>query len=133
MVREMGRSFGHPFACFFCVDIVVKFIYNKFMRQFNQAIDFQWDQGNDLKNWKKHYVTKQEVEEVFSGFTIGFPDEKHSNGEKRYCIIGRSKANRILFIIYTLRANKTRVISARPSSKFERNLYEKTFKKYSKI
>ena len=44
--------------------------------------------------------------------------------EKRYHVLGRSDAGRILFLVFTIRSNKIRIISARDQSKKERQIYE---------
>ena len=38
----------------------------KNMITLKEPIEFQWDKGNQNKNWEKHKVMQQEVEEVFS-------------------------------------------------------------------
>lgn len=93
------------------------------MQIFNKPIEFEWDKGNLDKNFKKHQVTNQECEEVF------FDEDKkilkdilHSDQEERYLLIGQTAAGRLLFIVFTLRNKKIRVISARDINKKELNL-----------
>ncbi|MBC8346349.1 MAG: BrnT family toxin [Candidatus Marinimicrobia bacterium] len=89
---------------------------------------FQWDDGNIDKNWKKHGVKNIECEEVFFNqpFMVG-DDHKHSIAEKRYFVLGQTDLGRKLFIAFTVRARKIRVISARNMTKNEkRKYYEKT-------
>ena len=91
-----------------------------------EPILFEWDKGNIDKNFKKHLVTNQEAEEVFSNEPIFlFEDEKHSTSiEARSMIWGTTKSGRRLTIIYTVRNNIVRVISARDLNKKERREYE---------
>ena len=91
-------------------------------------VEFNWDEGNQDKNWLKHKVTIKECEEVFfDSQKKNYPDPQHSKGEKRKIIVGKTKRNRILFIVYTLRQNNIRIISARDLNKRkEVDLYEKT-------
>ena len=103
------------------------------MQEFDDITEFEWDRGNDVKNWTKHGLSQKEIEEAFKGFKIAFPDEKHSGKEQRFCLIGLTDALQIIFVVFTSRIKKVRVISARTASAFERELYEKTVKRYSKI
>ena len=95
------------------------------MFNFESIIGFDWDEGNKLKNWEKHQVDFRECEEVFFNQPLLISEDmKHSSHEKRYYVLGRSDANRLLFLVFTLRNNKIRVISARDQSKKERMIYE---------
>ncbi|MGE5430819.1 MAG: BrnT family toxin [Syntrophomonadaceae bacterium] len=91
----------------------------KNIRQFN------WDQGNINKNWEKHRVAWSEAEEVFFNQPLIIEDDKtHSaETESRYYALGKTTENRKLFIAFTLRNGKIRVISARPMSSREREIY----------
>ncbi len=85
---------------------------------------FQWDDGNSEKNWISHQVAKSECEQIFFNqpLVIG-NDEKHSEIEKRYYVLGQTDSDRQLYIVCTVRQNLIRVISARDMSKKEREVY----------
>ena len=85
---------------------------------------FQWDDGNSEKNWISHQVAKSECEQIFFNqpLVIG-NDEKHSEIEKRYYVLGHTDCDRQLYIVCTVRQNLIRVISARDMSKKEREVY----------
>ncbi len=88
--------------------------------------EFIWDSGNKNKNWIKHKVTNEECEEAFfDDKKQTLKDIKHSQKENRYIILGKTKKGRLLFIVFTIRNKKTRVISARDLKKKEVKLYEK--------
>lgn len=88
------------------------------------AKGFLWDQGNRDKNFRSHSVTTEECEEVFFNQPlIEGPDEKHSRTETRHYVLGKTNAGRKLFLVYTFRRKKIRVISARDMSKKERMIY----------
>jgi uncharacterized protein len=90
------------------------------------AFEFEWDTGNIGKN-KKHKVEDKEAEEVFFDENkVTFPDVLHSGNEERLRIIGKTKKSRLLFIAFTKRGKKVRIISARDINKKEVSLYEKT-------
>ena len=83
---------------------------------------FQWDDGNNEKNWKKHKVSQKECIEVFHNDPIALNDRTHSQDEERFIAIGKVKM-RYIFIIYTIRNKLIRVISARDQNKKERIFY----------
>ena len=92
---------------------------------FDSIVGFDWDEGNKQKNWKKHLVDFRECEEVFFNQPLLInEDTKHSSQEKRFYVLGRSDIGRTLFLVFTIRSNKIRVISARDQSKKERKIYE---------
>ena len=66
---------------------------------------FQWDEGNAAKNWEKHDVSQSECEQIFFNRPlIARYDPKHSWGESRCFALGRTDANRLLFVAFTIRA-----------------------------
>jgi len=88
--------------------------------------EFEWDEGNSLKNWKNHHVTTKECEEVFLNLPIIlYQDIKHSVREVRFIALGKTNNNRRLHIVFTIREMNVRVISARDQNKKERSRYEK--------
>ncbi len=88
-------------------------------------LHFEWDRGNKNKNYKKHGVTDQECEEVFFDLRKKIlRDILHSHHEDRYILLGETKRERRLFVAFTMRSDKLRVISARDLNKKEKKLYE---------
>ncbi|MDA2922729.1 BrnT family toxin [Patescibacteria group bacterium AH-259-L07] len=112
------------------------------MNILEKPIKFEWDNGNRNKNFTKHGVTDGECEEIFFDANKKIvKDTYHSNKEPRYILLGKTKLQRPLFVVFTLRKNKNhasqnlvtrsarnsiRVISARDLNKKEKQLYEKT-------
>jgi uncharacterized DUF497 family protein len=91
-----------------------------------EPFSFEWDGGNRDKNLIKHRVTMEECEEIFLDPHKRILDAGFDSGvEKRYLLIGRTKGDRILFVVFTTRKHKIRVISARDLNRKERHLYEK--------
>lgn len=85
---------------------------------------FEWADGNREKNWLKHQVTWSECEESFFNSPLLLnPDPIHSQAETRYFALGQTNAGRLLFIAFTIRKNKIRIISARDMSQKERGFY----------
>ena len=86
---------------------------------------FEWDAGNADKNLEHHQVSDGECEQVFFQRPILIaPDMMHSGDEPRYAALGQTAAGRRLPIVFTIRGESIRVISARPMSRRERRVYE---------
>ena len=96
------------------------------LEELGKVKGFDWNKGNVDKNWKKHQVNYRESEEVFFNKPLLINhDDIHSTKEKRYQCLGKTDNERLLFISFTVRKNKIRIISARDQSKKERKQYEK--------
>jgi uncharacterized DUF497 family protein len=91
------------------------------------VLTFDWDKGNEQKNWLKHTVTAEEAEEpFFTAERLVLEDKPHSTTqETRSILLGKSNTGRLLFIVFTIRKQKIRIISARDADKKEVVLYEK--------
>jgi uncharacterized protein len=95
------------------------------MMDWSAITGFDWDDNNREKNWEKHGVVAGECEEVFFNLPLLLqPDPSHSQKEPRYYVLGQTIAGRRLFIAFTIRGEKIRVISGRDMSKKERSIYE---------
>jgi len=91
-----------------------------------ECTGFNWDKYNINKNWEKHNVAPVESEQVFfNNPLIIAVDIKHTIVENRYYALGKTDRGRKLFIAFTIRNSKIRVISSRDMSKKERDEYEK--------
>jgi uncharacterized DUF497 family protein len=89
---------------------------------------FEWDQGN-LAHCRKHGVSRPEIESIFDRRLVILPDEGHSQSEKRFKAIGRTRLGRRTFIVFTIREHggrrHIRPISARYMHRQEIESYEK--------
>ena len=93
---------------------------------FPDIIGFDWDEGNREKNYLKHNVRNGECEDVFFNQPLVIvSDMKHSQEERRYSAFGITDGGRKLTVVFTLRKNLIRVISARDMTTKERRYYEK--------
>ena len=100
----------------------------------NNFFSFDWDSGNIEKNENKHGITPKEVEDIFKYGEI-LPLGKQVRPvvkEDRFGIIGMTKEEKILCIVFTFRDNKVRPISARTASQKERRLYAKNVRQIPK-
>lgn len=90
----------------------------------SNVLVFEWDQGNIRKN-EKHKVENKEAEEVFfDKEKVIFKDKFHSDKEDRFIVLGKTKKDRLLYIVFTKRGHKVRIISTRDINKKEAYLYE---------
>jgi uncharacterized DUF497 family protein len=91
----------------------------------SQCTGFEWDKYNSEKIKTKHDVTPVECEQVFFNLPlIAGSDEKHSQSETRFYVLGQTDTARPLFLVFTVRGEKLRVISARDMNKKERRVYQ---------
>ncbi len=96
------------------------------MKILDKSVEFEWDKGNIDKNWLKHRVTNKESEEsFFDKHKIIYKDIFHSNKEKRYILLGKTKNYKLLYVVFTIRKLKVRIILSRKTDKREEKIYEK--------
>lgn len=95
------------------------------MLKLDKPMYFDWDVGNINKSLIKHGVTSRECEELLGkSDKVILVDRKHSLEESRFIVIGKTARNRLLFLVFTLRGRKIRVVSARDLNRKEYRLYE---------
>ena len=83
---------------------------------------FEWDSEKARINKRKHKVSFETAANVFfDDNRIELRDEEHSDDEDRWQVIG--KVEDILFVVYTDREDRTRIISARKAKAKERRIY----------
>jgi len=86
---------------------------------------FDWDPSKAKRNLAKHGVSFEEAATAFEDpLYVDFFDPEHSQEENRYIRVGSSNQKRILVVAYSEREEQTRIISARPATKHERQAYE---------
>lgn len=96
------------------------------MVDFSTYQEFESDDWNVKKNQQKHRVSVIECEQIFSDPKKRiFYDRSHSSiGERRFILIGSTVTGRALYVAFTIRSNRIRVISARDLNRKEHYLYE---------
>jgi uncharacterized DUF497 family protein len=89
------------------------------------ALRLEWDPQKAAHNRVKHGVSFEEAGSVF-GDPLGkmMEDPRHSIGEQRVVLLGRSEKGRLLAVMFTERDEALRLISARDASRHERRTYE---------
>ena len=86
------------------------------------GILYEWDDEKDALNRQKHGIAFEDAAHVFEDANyLEMYDFEHSTDEDRYIAIG--KVEDILFVVFTERKERIRLISARIANAAERRLY----------
>ena len=90
------------------------------------VLRFEWDPKKAAANLDEHKVSFEEATTVF-GDPLGriTDDPRHSVGERRFVLLGRSDQQQFLAVMFTERREVIRIISARYATGVERREYEK--------
>jgi uncharacterized DUF497 family protein len=84
---------------------------------------FDWDSGN-IEKCQKHGVTLAEIEEVFARAVLVLDDPFDVSLERRFRAIGTTAGGRHIFVVFTLRSDQLRPLSARYMHDKEVKQYE---------
>lgn len=90
---------------------------------------FEWDADKNRINIGKHGVSFETAKRIFEGPVLSWADDRKEYGEVRLRSIGQVDGVVVLAVIHTERSGKTRIISARPADRTERNRYEDAIQK----
>ena len=91
----------------------------------SKCTGFEWDEHNAQKNWFKHRVSPFECEQIFFNRPLIVEDDTlHLEKESRFYSLGHTDVGRLLFLVFTVRRDKIRVISARDMNRKERKVYK---------
>ena len=86
---------------------------------------FEWGPQKAASNQRKHGVSFQEAASVLGdSLSITYHDPDHSATEHRFITVGMSQSGQVLMVAYTDRGDNIRIISARKTTRQERNYYE---------
>lgn len=89
------------------------------------GLAFEFDAQKAASNLQKHAVSFDEAITVFADLLAStLPDDQHSDDEQRYITVGQSSIGRVLFVVYTERGSRIRLIGARLATARERKQYE---------
>jgi uncharacterized protein len=85
--------------------------------------EFEWDDAKASRNWQNHGVRFEAARDTFKDiFAIEWADDGHGDAEQQFITVGMVE-DRLLFVSYTLRRNRIRIISAREAEPRERRRY----------
>jgi uncharacterized DUF497 family protein len=86
-------------------------------------LEFEWDDAKATENYARHGVSFDLAKKVFNDpFAVERIDDRQDYGEERYIIIGLADGE-ILFVAYTEREERIRLISARRAIRHEQDDY----------
>ena len=84
---------------------------------------FEWDEQKNQININKHGISFKLASRVFLDENVLIlPDEVHSLSEERSIAVGQ--VGRILYVVFTERRDRIRIISARRATRLEEQLYD---------
>jgi uncharacterized DUF497 family protein len=87
-------------------------------------LEFEWSKAKATANFRRHGVSFDLAKTVFSDpFAIERLDDREEHGEERFVIIGAAEGKALLFVAYTEREERIRVISARRATQNEQDDY----------
>ncbi|HJZ44085.1 MAG TPA: BrnT family toxin [Hyphomicrobiaceae bacterium] len=86
------------------------------------ADEFEWDDQKAETNLAKHAISFQIAKQAFDDPAALDRFEGHENGEERFNILGMVHG-RLLFVVYTIRNGRKRIISARLAVRYEKRIY----------
>lgn len=90
---------------------------------------FEWNPQKAALNLRNHGVSFEAAASVFGDPLAGtIPDPEHSTEELRFITIGVTPAQRLLVVVHTDRADRIRIISARPATRAEKKKHEESQK-----
>ena len=85
--------------------------------------NFEWDDAKAATNYAKPGVTFEGACEAFKDpFALNWEDDGQDAGEQRFVTLGMAEG-RLVFVAYTMRGDRIRIISARLPEPFERRRY----------
>jgi len=87
-------------------------------------MEFEWDVEKNEANLKNHGIDFEGAKTIWNGRVVEVQSSQSHHGEIRYLAIGLYKGREIT-VVYTMRGEKIRIISARRARKNERELYWK--------
>jgi uncharacterized protein len=87
-------------------------------------LGFEWDKAKAKANYRRHGVSFELAETVFQDpFAIERLDDREDRDEERFVIIGVAEGGVLLFVAYTEREERIRIISARRATQHEQDDY----------
>jgi uncharacterized DUF497 family protein len=87
-------------------------------------MEFEWNPHKAKLNESKHGVSFTEAMSCFYDTgQIAFYDPEHSEDEDREILIGHSSQGNLLLVVYVLKSDTIRIISARRATRRESKRY----------
>ena len=88
-------------------------------------MSYEWDPRKALLNLQKHGIDFADAVGVLEDNHVLWREDVDVHEEIRYIALGMDYLGRILVVIFTVRGENYRLISARRANKYERQTYER--------
>lgn len=92
--------------------------------------NFEWDENKNASNRQKHKLDFEFAAQIFDGMVLEKIDNRRNYGEVRYIALGETQFvalgeihGIVLYVAFTWRAEKRRIISARKATQKESEVY----------
>lgn len=89
-----------------------------------QDVAFEWDSQKAITNFRKHKIKFELAAEAFFDPFVCYLDEQIVGSELRERLVGLTTTWLLLLVVYVIRCDVIRIISARIVTKAEREIYE---------
>ena len=89
-------------------------------------MEFEWDENKNRSNIEKHGIGFLSAARIFDGPVYEARDTRKDYGEVRIKAIGKVNAT-VLCVVYTLRGQTRRMISARKARRDEKRAYNEVY------
>lgn len=83
---------------------------------------FEWDAAKNTANLAKHGIDFRDAVQIFERPVLEQTDRRRDYGEERIVAVGVAMGLE-LYVVYTIRRGKRRIISARRANRDERKAY----------
>ena len=88
-------------------------------------MDTTWDPAKARTNFAKHGVAFEDAEPVLADPASLTREDPDARGEHRFVTVGADALGRVVTVVYTYRGDQIRLISARPATRQETDIYAK--------
>ena len=85
---------------------------------------FEWDRNKATANLRKHTLSFELACEAFFDPFVYYHDDEIIEGEVREAIVGMSTHWQLLYVVFVMRSDTIRIVSARLATMGERKAYE---------
>jgi len=94
------------------------------------VVEFEWDENKRLSNLAAHGIDFEDDIAIWEGPVLEVPSAQPHHDEDRLLAIGRCDG-RVITVVFTWRARRRRLISARIARKNERENYNQAIERAS--
>ena len=85
--------------------------------------EFEWDDSKAAANLRDHQTSFDAARLAFDDvFAVEREDRREDYGEDRYSLLGMVE-DRLIYVAYTYRGDRKRIIMARGAEPYEKRLY----------